>query len=366
MKDTNHLTLEQKVGQLFVLGFQGYELDRDTRTLLDVIRPGGFLLFQRNIESFDQIYGLTSELRNISATPAILAIDHEGGRVDRLKHIFAPIPSMPELVGAGMAELRLGARIIAAELEATGFNLDLAPVLDLRLPDSIVAERCLAPNPTEVVRFASAFIEELSKRRIVACAKHFPGLGGAVMDPHFSLPRIDRKKRQIQQEDAAPFVELFDQAALIMVSHAHYPALGDEKPVPASLSTRVVGSFLRKRLGYKGLTITDDLTMGAVTTLGLTPELFLRAFEAGNDLLLFSQTTPLVEHAFKTILKAARTSETLRRRIDTSVERILGMKGRIEFLPLRYRTHLKARITRQIDKLRTSLEPVKAIATRAF
>src|SRR5262249_3545780 len=170
MKDTNHLTLEQKVGQLFVLGFQGYELDRETRTLLDVIRPGGFLLFQRNIESFDQIYGLTSELRNISATPAILAIDHEGGRVDRLKHIFAPIPSMQELAEAGMAELRLGARIIAAELEATGFNLDLAPVLDLRLPDSIVAERCLATNPMEVVRFASAFIEELAKRRIVACA----------------------------------------------------------------------------------------------------------------------------------------------------------------------------------------------------
>ena len=84
MKDTNHLTLEQKVGQLFVLGFQGYGLDRDTRTLLDVIRPGGFLLFQRNIESFDQIYGLTNELRNISATPAILAIDHEGGRVPTL------------------------------------------------------------------------------------------------------------------------------------------------------------------------------------------------------------------------------------------------------------------------------------------
>ena len=144
------------------------------------------------------------------------------------------------------------------------------------------------------------------------------------------------------------------------------PALRDEKPVPASLSTRVVQGFLRKKLGYKGLTITDDLTMGAVTSLGLTPELFLRAFEAGNDLLLFSQTTPLVEQAFKTIVKAARSSATLRRRVDESVERILALKSRMEFVPLRYRTHLKPRITRQIDKLRKSLEPVKAFAARTF
>src|SRR5919108_2055168 len=156
MKD--HFTLEQKVGQLFVLGFQGHELDRETRFLIDVIRPGGFLVFQRNIENFDQIYELTNKLRDISSTPAFLAIDHEGGRVDRLKQIFAPIPSMPELAAVGMAQLRLGARIIASELEATGFNLDFAPVVDIRWPGSIVAERCLAADPNEVARLAAAFI----------------------------------------------------------------------------------------------------------------------------------------------------------------------------------------------------------------
>ena len=127
MKD--HFTLEQKVGQLFVLGFQGYELDRETRMLIETIQPGGFLLFQRNIENFDQIYNLTSRLRDMAGTPGLLAIDHEGGRVDRLKQLFAPIPSMAELAEAGMASLRLGARIIAAELEATGFNVDFAPVV---------------------------------------------------------------------------------------------------------------------------------------------------------------------------------------------------------------------------------------------
>src|SRR5262245_29996905 len=103
-----HLTLEQKIGQLFVLGFQGHEPDAETRALFDAIQPGGFLLYQRNIESYDQVYDLTSRLRERSVIPALMAIDHEGGRVDRLKHIFTTMPSMTELAGSGLAQLRLG------------------------------------------------------------------------------------------------------------------------------------------------------------------------------------------------------------------------------------------------------------------
>jgi len=349
-----HLTLEQKIGQLFVVGFQGRLPDADTRSLLRTIQPGGFLLYQRNIESFDQIYDLTTGLRETSAITPFLAIDHEGGRVDRLKHIFASMPSMAELAESGLSQLRLGAKIIAAELESTGFNIDFAPVGDLRLPASIVGERCLSSEPLEATRLAAAFVEELSRRGILTCAKHFPGLGGAIVDPHFALPRVDRTRRQLQQEDAAPFAKLFDRASMIMISHAHYPGLGDEKSTPASLSSRVVNGFLRKKLGYRGVTITDDLTMGAITSVGLTPDTFLGAFEAGNDLLLFSQTTPLLEDAYNRIVTAARKSAAIRRRVDESIARIMSVKDRIEFIPLRYRTHLKARITRQIEKLRKS------------
>jgi len=349
-----HLTLEQKIGQLFVVGFQGRSLDAETRALLDAIRPGGFILFQRNIESFDQIYDLTSTLRDMCAIPPLLAIDHEGGRIDRLKQVFTIMPSIAELAAAGTAQLRAGARIIAAELEATGFNLNLAPVADLRIPGSIFAERCMAAESGEVARLGLAFIEELSKRGIFTCAKHFPGLGAATVDPHFALPRIERTKRQLQQEDTAPFVKLFQHADMLMMSHAYYHGF-DEKPIPAFLSARIVDGFLRKKLGYKGLTITDDLTMGAVTSVGLTPELFLSALEAGNDLLLFSQTTPLLQRAFRTILAASRKSAVLRQRLDESVERILIVKGRIEYVPLRYRSHMKTRITRQIEKLRKSV-----------
>lgn len=350
-----HLTLEQKVGQLFVVGFQGFEPDAETCELLNRIQPCGYLLYQRNILAFDQIYELTNRLREMSAIAPLLGVDHEGGRVDRLKHIFAPMPPLAELAGLGLAPLRAGARIIAAELQATGFNLNFAPVVDLRAPNSILAERCLGSTPEQVARLGGASVDELSRRGVFTCAKHFPGLGGATVDPHFTLPHIERTKRQLQAEDSAAFEPLFGRADLLMVSHAYYPALGDDKPVPASLSTRVVNGYLRKKLGYTGVAITDDLTMGAITSVGLTPELFLRALEAGNDLLLFSQTTPLVEQAHRVIVAAARKSAILRRRVDESAHRILELKSRIEFTPVRFRVHLRARITRQIDRLRESL-----------
>jgi beta-N-acetylhexosaminidase len=355
MKDAGRLTLEQKVGQLFLLGFQGHTLDFESTQIVDVIHPGGFVCLPRNIESFDQLCELTNRLKEISTLPCFIAVDQEGGRVDRLKHIYAPVPATSELASAGTAFVRLGARIIATELESSGFNTDFAPVVDLRLPGSIVGERAMGPDPNSVSRLAGAFVDELAKKNIVACAKHFPGLGGAKLDPHFVLPRIDRPKRQLQQDDVLPFLNLLDDAPMIMVSHGHYPALGDEKPTPASLSARIVDGFLRKKLGFEGVIVTDDLTMGAVTSMGLTPDLFVRAFEAGNDIIVFSQTTPLVEQAFTTILRAARRSPALRQRVDQSVERILKLKSRFRYTPMRYRAQTRARLIRQIDKLQSAL-----------
>ena len=352
MKQIRRLTLEEMVGQLFFLGFQGPVPDADTHELMQRIRPGGFIFFQRNIETFDQFCALTTELREPHGLPAFLAIDHEGGRVDRLKQFFNPIPSMRELSDISTAQLRAGARIIAAELEATGLNLDFGPVVDLDYPNSILNERVLASTPGAVARLAAAFVEELSKKNILSCAKHFPGMGAADRDPHFILPRIDRSKRLMQQEDILPFLNLIDDVGMIMMSHVSYPGFGDEKSTPASLSPKIIDGYLRKKLGFTGVVITDDLTMGAISAIGLTPEVFLRAFEAGNDMLLFSQSTPLVEQAFRLIVRSAKQSESLRVRIEQSVERILLLKTRIQYSPVRYRAHVRTRINRQIEKLR--------------
>jgi len=275
MKDLTRLTLEERVGQLFFVGFQSAALDAETTGILDRVRPGGIVSFQRNVDSLDQIYQLNLRLQKESDLPLFLAMNQEGGAIDRLKHVFSAMPPLPDLADLGVTTLRVGARLIASELEAGGFNTNLAPVLDLGLAGSVVRERTLARSPTEVVRLAKAVGEEFKKKKILTCGRHFPGLGGAGRDPHFALPRIERSRRQLLTEDGVPFNSMADRLDMIMVSHGHYPALGDIRPQPASLSRRVVDGLLRRTVGFEGVVITDDLTMGAVTSIGLTSKTFL-------------------------------------------------------------------------------------------
>jgi beta-N-acetylhexosaminidase len=364
MKDLGRLTLEERVGQLFFVGFQGSTPDPETESRLERIRPGGIVFLQRNVESIDQAYDINRHLQSQANVPLFLAMNQEGGAVDRLKHVVAPIPSIADLAELGTAAVRAGARLIASELEACGFNLNLAPVLDLGLPESIMRERTLAAAPQEVSRLGRVVIDEFDKKKILSCGRHFPGLGGATRDPHFLLPRIERSRRELIAEDVVPFNEVHSRLDMVMVSHGHYPSLGDIRPVPASLSHRVVDGLLRQTIGFRGVAVSDDLTMGAVTGLGLTPKTFLKAITAGNDMVMFSQATPLLDRAFELILETARGDAKLRKRIDQSVERILHAKQKIEFAPIRNRPHLKARLVRQIDKLKQSIPTVEKVHVR--
>jgi len=350
MKDPGRLTLEEKVGQLFFLGFAGPEPDRETRELLDVIRPGGIVLSQRNIETFEQTIRLTASFAEDRDMPGLVAVHQEGGAADRLKQLFAPLPALSEVASGGTLQLRQTARIIGAELAAAGFNTLFGPLLDLAVPGSILRERALAATPASVTRLAKAFIEEVTQHGIFACAKHFPGMGAAQRDPHFVLPHIEKPRKLLLMEDVPPFVNVFGSVSMVMVGHAHYTTLGETKPTPASLSTRIVDGLLRRKLGYTGIIITDDMTMGAFSSLGLAAGRFLEAFEAGNDMMLFSQTTPLVEEGFQAIVHAAKKSAVLRARIDASVQRILSLKLRIQ-PAIQNRSYARTRVLRHIEKL---------------
>ena len=364
MKDLGRLTLEERVGQLFFVGFQGTAPDAETKSRFERIRPGGIVFLQRNVEAIDRTYELNLLLQAQANLPLFLAINQEGGAVDRLKHVVAPIPSVADLADLGTAAVRAGARLIASELDACGFNLNLTPVLDLGLPGSVMRERTLAAAPIDVSRLGGVVIDEFEKKGVLSCGRHFPGLGGAHRDPHFLLPRIDRSRRELIAQDVVPFNELRTRLDMVLISHGHYPALGDIRPLPASLSHRVIQGLLREAVGFEGVAVSDDLTMGAVTGLGLTPGTFLKAIEAGNDMVMFSQSTPLLDRAFDLILETARGDLKLRKRIDRSVERILRMKRKIEFAPLHNRPHVRARLTRRIRKLTQSIPTVEKVRVR--
>lgn len=361
MRDIRHMTLEERVGQLFLIGIQGTALRPDLIELVSRFQPSGLITSQRNFESLDQIYELNASFAALSAVPPFLAIEQEGGAVDRLKQIIAPVPSLGELADVGTSFVRTGARILAGELRAASFNTILSPVLDLGLHGSIMRERALASGAREVTRLGRIALEEFRRRKLVSAVGHFPGLGGADADPHFVLPRITRPRRALLTEDLVPFNELVHDLDIVRVANAHYPALGDLRPVPAVLSRRIVTGLLRNVIGFEGVVMTDDLTMGAVTSGGLTPRTFLDALNAGNDLLLFSQATPLFEDAFDLIVRTATSDRGLRARIEASVERILQLKQRLDFTPLRNRAHRRARLVRQIGRFRNSIPAVERV-----
>jgi beta-N-acetylhexosaminidase len=349
MKDLSRFSLEEKAGQLFILGFRGFEPDSETRAVLEAVRPGGIVLSQRNIAGFDQINRLTASFLDARDVSPLVAIHQEGGPADRLKQLFSPLPSLGDIADAGLTATRLAARIIASELESIGVTVNFAPCLDLRT-GPVLRQRTFASSPGAVTRFAAAFLEEFETRSVVLCPKHFPGLGAADRDAHFVLPRIDKPKRILLLEDIAPFANVARQARMMMVGHGYYPALSGDRPTPASLSAKAIEGLLRRRLGFKGVIVTDDLTMGAVSSLGLTPELFLKAVEAGNDMLLFSEATPLAEQAFLKIVRTARESTIFRTRLDEKVARILALKRNIQPV-MRNRGLLRSRAIRQIERL---------------
>lgn len=361
MREFDHLTLPERVGQLFLLGFQGPTPDVETLELFERIQPAGFVFSQRNIDGLDQIFDLTASLRNRCRTAPLLAIEQEGGAVDRLKRAIAAMPSLGDLADAGTPFVRTGARLLAAELIAAGMNTALSPILDLGLAGSICRARSLASGPREVIRLARIQLGEFHRRGLLCCGSHFPGLGGSRVDPHFSLPRIQRSRREVLEEDVAPFRALAGDLDMIRVSHGHYPTLGDIRPLPASLSARVVGRLLRDEIGFAGVIMTDDLTLGAITSRGLTAGTFSDAIRAGNDLLFFSQTTPLVEEAFELVVRIASEEAGFRRRVESSSARILRMKRKLALTVPPNRTRARSRLVRQIERLHNSISRVERI-----
>lgn len=330
------MELEHRVGQLLIVGIPGPTLDDETRRILEQIQPGGVILQGHNIGTTQELAGLTSALRSVIRVPPLVAIDQEGGPVDRLKAILSPMPS-PELLRASNdASIagRLG-EITAEALRTLGFNLNFAPVLDVSVNDSWdngLKGRYLGKTGAEVVRLSGAYLEGLQRGGIVGVGKHFPGLGFAETDPHTNLPQVDTPRDQILKDAVQPYAELFSKinARLnaIIVAPAHYTAFDGPAPLPAVLSKNIVTVLLRDELGFKGLAITDDILMGAVTSQRTVAEAAVNAIEAGNDMVMVCRLDGALE-AWEAMGRAARDGRVTRQRISRNFDNIARVKSMI-------------------------------------
>ena len=290
-----------------MVGFSGTSLDDSTRRRIAELRPAGAILFRRNLATAPELAELIAELRPLLAEPPLIAIDQEGGRVSRLEPWIGPTPSAAALAVAGGHPVFRFGNATGNGLRALGFNLDFAPVVDLCPPDmpNGIGDRSYAEHPDHASELAGSFLDGLQRSGVAGCLKHFPGLGDTRVDSHHTLPTVWREPARLEQEDLLPFRRLGPRAASVMVGHGHYPALDPQPDLPASLSPVIVADWLKRRLRFRGLVVSDDLEMGAVAPLDENGRAAVAAIAAGCDLLLYCSDLDRARIAAEALTRAA-------------------------------------------------------------
>lgn len=342
-------------GEFIVMGVPGETLDRDTAAIIKTVKPSGFILFARNIKSPEQLRKLTDDLRaSVDHTP-IITIDQEGGRVSRLKEFMSEPPSAKQLTKRGRVDLiQQHGTITGKLLRMFGFNLNLAPVLDVELDEkneNSLKERTYGTSPEEVIRNATAFAEAMKKEGILNCGKHFPGYSCASVDPHNTLPTVRRTLDEISALEWVSFRKLLPILDTLMIGHVSYPLI-DSSNLPATLSPYIVREIVRGEWGFAGCTITDDMDMGAINKAYGSAEAAARALEAGNDLMLVCHNIPGVPEIAKALLKVSDKAK------NEAYERILNMRKRLAE-PVEFNTDQFKMLDEQVKELRsTTLEAV--------
>ena len=322
--------LQMLAGQLLTFGFDGTELSSNLRMTLQGLKPGGIILFARNIESPRQTHALLKAAQKESAVPLFRCVDMEGGTVDRLKDAIGPAASVQEVVQAGhRPHYREHGRLIGGEVSALGFNVDFAPVLDLRFPasESVLGSRTVSSDAKATVTYAREFLRGLKDTGIAGCGKHFPGLGAGTLDSHVALPVVRKSWKALWNEDLVSYRMLARQLPFVMVAHCAFPEVTGDA-VPASISKKWIGEVLRKKIGYKGLVVSDDLEMGGVLKVASIEDAAVQTIAAGADMYLVCHKEELVQRAFEAILKEALRSSRFRTKVETAAKRILAAKGR--------------------------------------
>ncbi len=329
--DPEAWSLEALAGQRLLVGFEGLRLDAELRALIRSVQPAGVILFRRNIATPEQVRELTAALQSFAARiglpPLWIAVDQEGGRVARLPPPFTQFPETPPI--ASLAQAERFAAITASELGAVGINMNLAPVLDVAPAGfgSVMEGRALGSDPLTVARLGAAVIRGLQSRGVLSVAKHFPGIGRTRLDSHEDLPVLTEDLEALESFELLPFRAAVDSGvAGIMISHVLYPRLDPQRP--ASLSAVVVQGLLRRRLGHKGLALSDDLNMGAVAQACSFEEAVRQAFRAGVDLLLVCRHTERIARAHAVLLEELEKGDSQRQEsARESIARILDAKG---------------------------------------
>ena len=323
----DEMSLEEKIGQLLIISYRKDDIKEKLPTILEEVKPGGFILFSENITTYDDTINLIKSIKNSNDIPLFIGIDEEGGNVQRLKNLkdykTSDIPYMSYVKTINDA-YNLG-KVIAEELRVFGINLDFAPVIDCNWdnPKSVIGKRAFEGDYTTVAKLGVSLAKGLKNNKVIPTYKHFPNHGATATDSHQDLPVINKTEEELLNNDLIPYQEAIkNNADMIMISHLALPKITKDY-TPASLSYEIITNLLKKKLGFKGLVVTDALNMQALTKNYSEKEILIKAINAGADLLLMPED-PV--NAVKIIKEAVNDGLISEERINESVEKILSLK----------------------------------------
>jgi beta-N-acetylhexosaminidase len=324
--------IRRHVGQLAIAGFAGESIPADMKAIAREFDLGGVILFARNVSAPEQVAEISREARTMAQElPLWVSVDQEGGRVARLKAPFTIWPPMLTLGRSG--DERLAARFataLAAELKAVGITLDYTPVLDILTnpKNPVIGDRALAERAEDVARLGRTIVRVLQREGIAACGKHFPGHGDTAVDSHHELPLVEHPPDRIDAVELVPFRAAIDEGvAAIMTAHILMPAFDEERP--ATLAPAIVDGLLKKKLGFGGLVLSDDLEMRAISGRYGIPEATVAAIAAGCDAVLMCGASPEPQAAaLEALIKAVEGGTLPLKRVEDALARHRRVKER--------------------------------------
>lgn len=328
----DNMNLEEKIGQMFIVGLDGYDIKENTISMIEEHKVGGFILFRHNINNSSQLLGLVNSLKEYNIRneniPLFLSLDEEGGRVTRIPKEIENLPSNKAIgeVNDPTFSIEIG-RLLGQKVKAFGFNLNYAPVLDINSnpKNPVIGDRSFGSSMEIVADLGIATMKGLQAEEVIPVIKHFPGHGDTSVDSHIGLPLIEKSLEELKRFELKPFSEAIEVGAdAVMIAHILFPKIDPDSP--SSMSKTIVTDILRNQMNFQGVIITDDMTMGAITEHYSIGEATVRSVEAGTDIILVCHYHDKQLEAINALKEAIEEGIISEERIDESVYRILSLK----------------------------------------
>ena len=325
------MTLDEKIGQMLMVGVDGYTLDNNSRKMIEEYKVGGFIILGQNVQSTNQLLNLVNALKAANLKnkiPLFVSVDEEGGRVDRMPRELKRYPTNREVGQINNSNLSYNiGNVMAEELRSFGFNMNFAPVLDINSNpnNSVIGDRSFGSTSKIVSKLGVETMKGIQSGNVISVIKHFPGHGDTSVDSHIELPAVPHDLNRLRNFEFIPFNEAIkNKADAVMVAHILLSKIDSTNP--ASFSKAVINDILRKQLNFNGVVITDDMAMGAIVKNYNIGEASVKSVEAGSDIILVSHNYENEVTVIGALKKAVENGIITKERIDESVYRILKLK----------------------------------------